>query len=112
MNLTLAQLNPFRSRLGLLYGSCERAGAVEMGRQLHLKCDSIEQPVQQLSGGNQQKVVIGRWLLRDPEVMLFDEPTRGIDVTAKFAVYGLIDRLTESGKGVVIVSSEVEGRPR
>jgi ribose transport system ATP-binding protein len=108
LNLTLARLKPFRSALGLLSGRRERAGAADLGRMVHLKCDSIEQPVEQLSGGNQQKVVIGRWLLQDPEVVLFDEPTRGIDVAAKFAVYGLIDELAGRGKGIVIVSSEVE----
>jgi len=108
LNLTLGRLRPFRSALGLLSGRRERAEAAELGRRVHLKCDSIEQPVEQLSGGNQQKVVIGRWLLRDPEVVLFDEATRGIDVAAKFAVYGLIDELAGRGKGVVIVSSEAE----
>jgi ribose transport system ATP-binding protein len=108
LNLTLARLKPFRSALGLLSRRRERAEAAELGRMVHLKCDSIEQPVEQLSGGNQQKVIIGRWLLRDPEVVLFDEPTRGIDVAAKFAVYGLIDELAGRGKGIVIVSSEVE----
>lgn len=108
MNLTLGRLGMFRTPLGFLRKAKERAAAIEMGRRAHLKCDSIDQPVEQLSGGNQQKVVIGRWLLRDPEVILFDEPTRGIDVAAKFAVYELIDELTARGKGVVVVSSETE----
>lgn len=107
-NLTLGQLGMFRSPLGFLKKAKERAAAVEMGRRARIKCDSIDQPVEQLSGGNQQKVVIGRWLLRDPEVILFDEPTRGVDVAAKFAVYQLIDELTARGKGVVVVSSETE----
>ena len=64
--------------------------------------------MRELSGGNQQKVVIGRWLLREPEVFLFDEPTRGIDVAAKFAIYHLIDDLAARGKGIVVASSEVE----
>jgi ribose transport system ATP-binding protein len=68
----------------------------------------MEQTVWELSGGNQQKVMIGRWLLREPEIMLFDEPTRGIDVAAKFAIYHLIDDLADRGKGIVVVSSEVE----
>jgi len=107
-NLTLGRLALFQNPLGFLRKAKERAAAAEMGRRAQLKCDSIDQPVEQLSGGNQQKVVIGRWLLRDPEVILFDEPTRGIDVAAKFAVYQLIDELTERGKGVVVVSSETE----
>ena len=107
-NLTLGRLDMFRTPLGFLKKAKERAAAADMGRRALLKCDSLDQPVEQLSGGNQQKVVIGRWLLRDPEVILFDEPTRGIDVAAKFAVYRLIDELTERGKGVVVVSSETE----
>lgn len=107
-NLTLGRLDMFRTPLGFLKKAKERAAAADMGRRALLKCDSLDQPVEQLSGGNQQKVVIGRWLLRDPEVILFDEPTRGIDVAAKFAVYQLIDELTERGKGVVVVSSETE----
>ena len=75
---------------------------------MQLRCRSDEQPVGQLSGGNQQKVLMGRWLLRGPEMLLLDEPTRGIDVAAKFAVYHLIDDLARQGKGIVVVSSEVE----
>ena len=78
------------------------------GGQVQLRCRSYEQPVGQLSGGNQQKVLMGRWLLRGPDVLLLDEPTRGIDVAAKFAVYHLIDDLARQGKGIVVVSSEVE----
>ncbi|HHH3216416.1 TPA: ATP-binding cassette domain-containing protein, partial [Morganella morganii] len=60
-----------------------------------------------LSGGNQQKVIIGRWLLTQPEVLMLDEPTRGIDVGAKFEIYQLITELAKKGKGIIIVSSEM-----
>ena len=79
-----------------------------MGDRVQLAYASTEQPAGQLSGGNQQKVLVGRWLLRGPRVMLFDEPTRGVDVAAKFAIYGLIDEIAAKGAGVVVVSSEVE----
>ncbi|AMV39738.1 sugar ABC transporter ATP-binding protein [Planctomyces sp. SH-PL62] len=108
MNLTLGRTKPYRGPLGFLRARRERADAVATGRRVQLACHSLEQPVEQLSGGNQQKVVVGRWLLREPRVMLFDEPTRGIDVAAKFAVYHLIDEAAARGAGVVVVSSEVE----
>ncbi len=75
--------------------------------KLAVRCSSSEQVVNELSGGNQQKVVIARWLARDCEVLLFDEPTRGIDVVAKEAIYQLLRELADAGKAVVIVSSEL-----
>lgn len=74
---------------------------------MHIRSSSPAQPVSQLSGGNQQKVVIGRWLERDCQIMLFDEPTRGIDVGAKFDIYGLLGDLTRQGKALVVVSSDL-----
>jgi ribose transport system ATP-binding protein len=68
----------------------------------------FEQPVKTLSGGNQQKVVLAKWLLNDPDVLILDEPTRGIDVGAKSEIYGLINELAERGKGVLMISSEME----
>tara|TARA_R110002096_G_scaffold4493_28_gene20997 strand:+ start:3398 stop:4828 length:1431 start_codon:yes stop_codon:yes gene_type:complete len=76
-------------------------------KQLDVKCDTMEQAVGDLSGGNQQKIVIARWLLCDCEVFLFDEPTRGIDVAAKEAIYTLLDELAEAGKTLVVVSSDL-----
>jgi ribose transport system ATP-binding protein len=78
-----------------------------MRERLAVRCASIEQSVAELSGGNQQKVVIGRWLARDCEVLLFDEPTRGIDVAAKDMIYALLRDLAAAGKAVVMVSSEL-----
>jgi methyl-galactoside transport system ATP-binding protein len=74
---------------------------------MHTKTPSQETKIRALSGGNQQKVIIGRWLLTDPEVLLLDEPTRGIDVGAKYEIYQLILDLANKGKTVIMVSSEM-----
>ncbi len=74
---------------------------------MHTKTPSQETKIRSLSGGNQQKVIIGRWLLTDPDVLLLDEPTRGIDVGAKYEIYQLILDLANKGKTVLMVSSEM-----
>ena len=74
---------------------------------MHTKTPSQETKIRNLSGGNQQKVIIGRWLLTDPEVLLLDDPTRGIDVGAKYEIYQLILDLANRGKTVLVVSSEM-----
>ncbi|MEG0692702.1 MAG: ATP-binding cassette domain-containing protein [Oscillospiraceae bacterium] len=74
---------------------------------MHVKTPSQDTPIRSLSGGNQQKVILGRWLLIEPEVLLLDEPTRGIDVGAKYEIYQLIINLAQSGKSVMMVSSEM-----
>ena len=74
---------------------------------MHTKTPSQQTKIRSLSGGNQQKVIIGRWLLTDPEVLLLDEPTRGIDVGAKYEIYQLILDLANKGKTVIMVSSEM-----
>ena len=78
-----------------------------VARQLALKCPSPDAPVSTLSGGNQQKVLLARWLLRNPDVLFLDDPTRGIDVGAKQDIYRVIDELAAAGKGVILVSSEL-----
>jgi ABC-type sugar transport system ATPase subunit len=75
--------------------------------QLSVKTPSIEQKVQNLSGGNQQKVVIGKWLMADPLVLVLDEPTRGIDVGAKFEIYNLMNDLVDNGVAIIMISSEL-----
>ena len=77
-------------------------GAIQ---QLAIKATSPEMPVSSLSGGNQQKVILGKWLLTEPDIFLFDEPTRGIDVGAKAEIYAEIQKLVERGKSVLMVSS-------
>jgi ribose transport system ATP-binding protein len=74
--------------------------------RLNVRRSSPEQPVRELSGGNQQKVMIARWLLRDAAVVLFDEPTRGIDVSARAAIYHLMNELAGRGKTIVLASSD------
>ena len=74
---------------------------------MHIKTPSQTTQIRSLSGGNQQKVIIGRWLLTKPEILLLDEPTRGIDVGAKYEIYQLILDLAKEGKGVIVVSSEM-----
>ena len=86
----------------------EKRQAKEFNDMLKLKYQSVDQLVMNLSGGNQQKVVIAKWLLADCDVFLFDEPTRGIDVGAKFEIYKLIQNLTREGKAVIIVSPELD----
>jgi D-xylose transport system ATP-binding protein len=105
-NMTLASLRAFRRR-GLIDDRARRAATSSQATALRLKAASLEVPVAQLSGGNQQKVILGRWLLRRPRVLLLDEPTRGIDVGAKSEIYDLIGRLVAGGLGVVLVSSEL-----
>ena len=85
----------------------DRDAADEACQKLAVKCDSLDQKVGDLSGGNQQKIVIARWLLRDCDVFLFDEPTRGIDVAAKETIYELLDELAGAGKTIVVVSSDL-----
>jgi ribose transport system ATP-binding protein len=75
--------------------------------RLGVKTPSLDAPVRNLSGGNQQKVVVSKWLATDPKVLLLDEPTRGIDLNAKQEIYELINELAQSGLGVVFVSSEL-----
>ena len=74
---------------------------------LGIRCSSVEQAVDQLSGGNQQKVVIAKWLYRDCDILIFDEPTRGIDVGAKFEIYRMFNDLAERDKALIVVSSDL-----
>ena len=75
--------------------------------KMHVKTPSLETAIQGLSGGNQQKVLLAKWMLRDPDVLILDEPTRGIDVGAKFEIYRLMTDLVKEGKTVIMVSSEL-----
>ncbi len=81
--------------------------AEDYRKQLRTKTPSVNEGVMKLSGGNQQKVVLAKWLFTDPDLLILDEPTRGIDVGAKYEIYGIIQRLADQGKGVIVISSEL-----
>jgi ribose transport system ATP-binding protein len=105
-NVSVSSLSRF-GKGGWLDRRRERAAAQARTRELSLKPDDPDRPVRTLSGGNQQKVVLARWLLRHCRVLLLDEPTRGVDVGARSELYALIRRLADEGVGVLLVSSEV-----
>ncbi|QQA44241.1 multiple monosaccharide ABC transporter ATP-binding protein [Pelagovum pacificum] len=105
-NITLANL-PGVSKSGILNEKSETRVAEDYRKTLNIRTPSVFQQVVNLSGGNQQKVVLSKWLFAGPEVLILDEPTRGIDVGAKFEIYGIINELSAAGKGVVMISSEM-----
>lgn len=105
-NIALGNM-PAISRAGILDRDAERDLAQRQIAAMRIRSSGPQQAVGELSGGNQQKVVIGRWLERDCSVLLFDEPTRGIDVGAKFDIYGLLADLARNGKALVVVSSDL-----
>ena len=106
-NLVLSSLGKFSSKMGFLNDKAIVKAAERQVSSLRIKTPSIRATAQNLSGGNQQKVVIGKWLTRDCDVLIFDEPTRGIDVGAKEEIYDLLHKLTEAGKSIIMISSEL-----
>jgi len=106
-NTTLPSLNRLQTRAGWLSPETERSAAQEWISALGVRCRSDRQSVDQLSGGNQQKIILARWLLRDCKILILDEPTRGIDVGAKLEIYHLLERLATEGKALVVVSSDL-----
>jgi ribose transport system ATP-binding protein len=108
VNTTLSALRKLFSRGGVIRQQFEQQSTLAQCESMDTRCTSIEQAVQTLSGGNQQKVAVAKWLLRDAAVFLFDEPTRGIDVAARRHIYRLFESLATNGKGLVIVSSDLE----
>ncbi|GMO43773.1 MAG: sugar ABC transporter ATP-binding protein [Treponemataceae bacterium] len=105
-NVTLPNLD-LVSRFGVVARKKEAETATSTVRNLKVKTPGIEQYVRNLSGGNQQKIVVGKWLLRDASVVIFDEPTRGIDVASKIEIYNLMNELKKNGVAVMFVSSEL-----
>ena len=107
VNTVLASLRRFASRLGWVRAGATRAQALKLVDQLAIKTPGIGQRVKNLSGGNQQKVVIAKWLTADTDILIFDEPTRGIDVGAKSEIYRLLNDLAKQGKSIIMISSEL-----
>jgi putative multiple sugar transport system ATP-binding protein len=105
-NITLANLHEI-ARRGVVDNEAEIGVANEYRTSLNIKTPSIEQKVKNLSGGNQQKVSLGKWLFVKPNVLILDEPTRGIDVGAKFEIYTLMNGLVEQGMSIIMISSEL-----
>ncbi|MFI9030433.1 sugar ABC transporter ATP-binding protein [Streptomyces sp. NPDC053560] len=105
-NLTLARLHR-DTRGGLVDRGAQRREATRVAGQLKVRMSGLGQSVRTLSGGNQQKIVIGKWLLTDTRLLILDEPTRGIDVGAKVEIYQLINELTASGRAVLMISSDL-----
>jgi ABC-type sugar transport system ATPase subunit len=107
-NASLAVLDRLLDRLGLIDRSKERALATDYVRKLNVATDSIDKRVVNLSGGNQQKVVVAKWLATGPEILILNDPTRGIDVGAKSEIYNLCDELARQGLALLFTSSEIE----
>ncbi len=105
-NIAIANL-PRNTRFGVVDGSSLDTIADRHVRSLSIRTPSIHQTVRLLSGGNQQKVIIGRWLERDSDILIVDEPTRGIDVGAKEEIYAILEDLAEAGKSIIVISSEI-----
>ncbi|PYF79575.1 multiple monosaccharide ABC transporter ATP-binding protein [Marinomonas alcarazii] len=105
-NTTLANLDRVSSS-GVIDENIERQVSEDYRKALNIRTPSVFQKVMNLSGGNQQKVVLSKWLYSQPDVLILDEPTRGIDVGAKFEIYSIINELADDGKGVVMISSEM-----
>ena len=107
-NMTMAALRKFFSKHGVVNANDEILSADEYMGRIKVKANSIEQAVGSLSGGNQQKVVLAKWMLTQPDVLILDEPTRGIDVGAKYEIYCVINDLAKAGKAVIVISSEMQ----
>jgi ribose transport system ATP-binding protein len=105
-NVSLASLSRF-TRFGFLRSGLERRTVGDLVEKLRVRTPGLEQLARNLSGGNQQKLVIAKWLAVEPRVIIFDEPTRGIDVGAKFEVYRLITALAAQGTAIILISSDL-----
>ena len=106
-NTTIASLKKYKNKIGLLNHKVLREAATSQNRQLKTKTPSMNTIIQNLSGGNQQKVILSRWLLTLPDILIMDEPTRGIDVGAKYEIYTIMADLVKQGKAIIMVSSEM-----
>ena len=105
-NISAASLRKLE-KWGLVHDNEEYKVADEFRRSMNIKAPNVLVKTGKLSGGNQQKVVLSKWIYADPEVLILDEPTRGIDVGAKYEIYTIINRLAAEGKGIIVISSEL-----
>ncbi len=105
-NITLANLKEIANQ-GVLNENAEIKIANEYKGSLNIKTPSVEQKVSNLSGGNQQKVSLGKWLFVKPNILILDEPTRGIDVGAKYEIYTIMNKLVQQGMSIIMISSEL-----
>lgn len=105
-NASLAALYKY-SKKGIMDGNIERVISEKYRKDFHIKTPSIEERVSNLSGGNQQKVVLAKWVISNPDILIVDEPTRGIDVGAKYEIYEIINQLADEGKAIIVISSEL-----
>ncbi|QFY63741.1 sugar ABC transporter ATP-binding protein (plasmid) [Rhizobium grahamii] len=106
-NISMVALKHFANKLGFLRRRSERDSAVAQVSRLSIKTGSLDTPAGALSGGNQQKIVLAKWLLMKPKVLILDEPTRGVDVGAKFEIYKIIRQLAADGTAILLISSEL-----
>jgi putative multiple sugar transport system ATP-binding protein len=107
INTTLANLDGVSNKFGVIDKYEEYNVATDYRGKLNIKCPTVEQNVGNLSGGNQQKVLLAKWMYTDPDVLILDEPTRGIDVGAKYEIYCIMNQLVAAGKSVIMISSEM-----
>ena len=105
-NIDISSLENFVAG-GVVKRKTIRAAVLEQMRRLRLRENAVELPVSALSGGNQQKAALARWLLRDSRLLILDEPTRGVDIGAKREIYELIDKLARAGKAILVISSDL-----
>ena len=105
-NTTIANMKHYKSGIALSHDKMVRATAEEI-KIMHTKCMGPDDMIANLSGGNQQKVIFGKWLERSPSVFMMDDPTRGIDVGAKYEIYELMEEMAQKGKCVIMISSEM-----
>jgi putative multiple sugar transport system ATP-binding protein len=106
-NVSGSALGKLADMFGFVDGHKEATVAGGYLKSLNIKAPSVDSITGKLSGGNQQKVVLSKWMYADPDVLILDEPTRGIDVGAKYEIYTIINRLADEGKGVIVISSEL-----
>jgi len=105
-NVSLSSLKKISKRL-IINDDQENQAAMTYRKKLNIKSSSIFHKIQNLSGGNQQKVVLSKWIFAEPDVLIMDEPTRGIDVGAKYEIYTIINQLADEGKAIIFISSEL-----